>query len=53
VQEWLALPPHEVPLDQFAFPSNAEAVRRLALLTASSSQLLLKINDVSTIHPYQ
>lgn len=53
VQEWLALPPQEVPLDQFAFASNAEAVRRLALLTSSSSQLLLKNNDVSTIHPYQ
>lgn len=53
VQEWLALPPQQVPLDQFAFPSNAEAVRRLALLTDTSSQLLLKNKDVSMIHPYQ
>jgi len=29
VSELLLLPPHEVPLEKFAFDSNAEAVRRL------------------------
>lgn len=29
VSEWAALPPEQVPLEDFAFPSNAEAVRRL------------------------
>lgn len=29
VMEWMPVPLNEVPLDQFAFASNAEAVRRL------------------------
>lgn len=29
VMEWMLVPLNEVPLDQFAFASNAEAVRRL------------------------
>ena len=29
VMEWMAMPVNEVPLEQFAFGSNAEAVRRL------------------------
>ncbi len=37
VMEWMPVPLNEVPLDQFAFASNAEAVRRLreSLLQAS------------------